>query len=108
MIYKLEKPLHGSIGIVKYTCTIEWRNGTFIADEPASLGGQNSGPDPYELLLASLASCTLITLRMYIDRKGWAITDIAVDVNLFQNKREDNTTTTVIDTDIRFLQPVTD
>ena len=74
MKYQLEKPVQGSIAKKKYQCTIEWRNGKFIADEPPSIGGEDSGPDPYTLLLSSLASCKLITLRMYIDRKGWELT----------------------------------
>lgn len=107
MIYKLEEPVHGNIGTTKYACTIQWNNGTFISDEPPSSGGQDTGPDPYTLLLSSIASCTLITLRMYIDRKGWDISDIAVNVNMYQTKNEEKVIT-VIDMDVKFLQPVTD
>jgi putative redox protein len=102
MQYKFEKPVHGTIGAEKYQCTIEWRNGKFIADEPETSGGKDSGPDPHSLLLSSLASCTLITMRMYIDRKGWNIPEIAVNVNLYQETK-DGKTTTVIDRDIVFL-----
>lgn len=38
MKYKLEKPVNGTIGAVKYQCSIEWRNGKFVADEPESSG----------------------------------------------------------------------
>ena len=84
MKYKFEKPIHGSIANTKYQCRIEWRNGSFIADEPENNGGKDEGPDPYTLLLSSLTSCTLITVRMYIDRKGWDINRIAVKTNLYQ------------------------
>jgi len=101
MQYKLEKPVHATTGTVKYQCTIEWRNGKFIADEPVKGGGQDTGPDPFTLLLSSLASCTLVTLRMYIDRKGWDIPAIAVNANMFQSKQGD-ALQTFIDRDISF------
>jgi putative redox protein len=44
-------------------------NHVFGADEPESLGGRNTGADPYELLLAGLGACTAMTIRMYADRK---------------------------------------
>lgn len=44
-----------------------------IVDEPVADGGGNKGPTPIDLLLASLASCTTITVRMYADRKGYAL-----------------------------------
>jgi putative redox protein len=50
-----------------------------IADEPAEKKGSNLGPAPQEFLLAALASCTAITLRMYADRKKWSIDRIKVD-----------------------------
>jgi putative redox protein len=105
MIYKLENPVAGEIGIARYQCNIEWRNGKLIADEPITAGGKDAGPDPYTLLLASVVSCTLITLRMYIDRKGWDIPAISVQANLFQNNKDDKQVT-FIDRDIKFLSPV--
>ncbi|MEO8254319.1 MAG: OsmC family protein [Flavobacterium sp.] len=80
----VEKDITGTIGTQKYACTISWRKGQFIMDEPESIGGKNLGPDPYSALLASLASCTLVTLRMYIDRKGWDIPEINIAVNAQQ------------------------
>ena len=51
---------------------------SFLADEPASLGGAGSGPGPYDLLLAALGACTSMTMRLYAERKGWPLTAISV------------------------------
>lgn len=80
----LENNVEGKIGTQKYLCTISWRNGTLFMDEPENVGGQNIGPDPFSTFLASLAGCTLSTLRMYIDRKGWDIPEINISLNLAQ------------------------
>lgn len=107
MKYKMKEPIHGIIGMEKYQCTIEWRNGKFIVDEPPETGGKDTGPDPYTLLLSSLASCKLVTLRMYIDRKGWNIPQIAINANMYQEKKDEKFNT-IIDCDILFISTVTD
>nr|WP_199002340.1 OsmC family protein [Flavobacterium sp. ASV13] len=60
-----------------------------IADEPQEVGGKNLGFSPSELLASSLASCTLITLRMYINRKQWDVSEINIKVD-FQRDTEQN------------------
>ena len=107
MQYKMEKPVSGTIATEKYQCTIEWRNGQIIADEPASLGGKDTGPDPYSLLLSSLISCKLITLRMYIDRKQWDIPELTINANLYQETKNE-LTTSYIDCDLIFPAGVPD
>jgi putative redox protein len=59
---------------------VQMRSHTLVADEPKDEGGDDSGPSPQELLAASLASCTAITIEMYAKRKGWELGDVAVHV----------------------------
>jgi putative redox protein len=59
---------------------VEMRKHTLVADEPKDEGGDDTGPSPQELLAASLASCTAITMEMYAKRKGWEVGDVAVHV----------------------------
>jgi putative redox protein len=49
-----------------------------LADEPASLGGADAGPAPFDYVMAGLGACTSITLRMYAERKGIALTRVSV------------------------------
>ncbi|NKB67172.1 MAG: alpha/beta fold hydrolase [Candidatus Latescibacteria bacterium] len=49
-----------------------------VADEPADVGGTNTGPTPYDLLVSALAACTTMTLRLYADRKGWPLQEVEV------------------------------
>jgi putative redox protein len=60
--------------------TVQVRDHQVTVDEPLDFGGDDTGPDPQELLAASLASCTAITMEMYAARKGWDIGHIEVDV----------------------------
>jgi putative redox protein len=107
MKYKLEKPVQGSIGTKKYQCTIEWRNGKFISDEPALDRRRRYRAGSIYACAFFTRFCKLITLRMYIDRKGWEIDQIAISVNLYQETKNE-LTTTIIDCDILFPGPVSE
>ncbi len=71
-----------SLGTEKYYTEVIAGENTLITDEPIDKGGGNKGFNPFEILATSLASCTAATLRMYIDRKGWEIPMINVEVDL--------------------------
>jgi len=60
--------------------TVQVRDHQLTVDETLDAGGQDTGPDPQELLAVSLASCTAITMEMYAERKGWDIGHVEVDV----------------------------
>ncbi len=55
---------------------------TLVVDEPSERGGTDTGPRPTQLLAASLAGCTAITVEMYADRKGWDVGSVEVEVDL--------------------------
>jgi putative redox protein len=59
--------------------TVHVRSHTIGIDEPRDKGGDDSGPDPQELLAASLASCTAVTMEMYAQRKGWDLGYVEVE-----------------------------
>jgi len=68
----------------RYSVDIRTGHHTLIGDEPVSAGGGDKGPSPFGLVLAGLAACTAITLRMYAERKNWTLTGLAVDLQYFR------------------------
>jgi putative redox protein len=59
--------------------TVDIRGHHVAVDEPGDKGGDDSAPSPQELLAASLASCTAVTIEMYAQRKGWELGPIEVE-----------------------------
>lgn len=70
------------LGSGPYTQQVTARGHSLLADEPLSRGGQDKGMAPHEFILSGLGACTAMTLRIYADRKGWAIGRIFVGLNL--------------------------
>jgi putative redox protein len=84
-----KKIVHLHLGKENYKTIMTAGRHELISDEPASVGGQDSGPDPYDYLLMSLGSCTVITLKMYADRKKWSVDDIYVEMLHHKSHAED-------------------
>ncbi len=59
--------------------TVDIRGHQISVDEPTDHGGDDSAPSPQELLAASLASCTAVTMEMYAQRKGWDLGHVEVE-----------------------------
>ncbi len=72
----------------KFAVALTTDDHVWRADEPAKVGGADSGPDPYDLLLSSVGACTVMTLRMYAERKGWPLDDI--EITLKHQRTYDN------------------
>jgi putative redox protein len=70
-----------SSGESGYAMMIDASGHALRADEPMSVGGNDTGPRPTELVLCGLGACTAITLRMYAERKGWKLGRIKVSVD---------------------------
>ncbi len=82
-----EQPLKSNQQVVvrlgqdKFTTDIVAGRHAFRADEPVAVGGNDYGPSPYDLLLASLGACTVMTLRMYVNRKKWDVEEMVVHLS---------------------------
>lgn len=80
-----------------YVTEISSETNSLIADEPTSLGGNDKGMAPMELLASSLAACTCITLRMYANRKQWDVQSIETYIDI-----ESKDTQTIFERKISF------
>jgi putative redox protein len=78
-----------SSGAVRYAEQIWVGPHALLADEPSDVGGNDVGPNPYELLLAALGACASITVRMYAERKRWPLEDVQIRLSLSRIHAED-------------------
>ena len=81
-----ERRLTATLGREGYTTVMSTRTHTLVADEPFEVGGTDVSANPYEYLMASLASCTAITLRMYAERKGWPMEGVDVTIDMSKGR----------------------
>ncbi|WP_299520245.1 bifunctional alpha/beta hydrolase/OsmC family protein [Winogradskyella sp.] len=83
--------LVGHLNIIEdnFTTSIQTKNHTFIADEPIDIGGSDFGPSPYEYLNAALAACTVMTLKMYAERKQWDLREVFVYISHSRKHSDD-------------------
>ncbi|WP_223789740.1 bifunctional alpha/beta hydrolase/OsmC family protein [Marinicella meishanensis] len=65
----------------RFQCDVQTADHQWIADEPTAVGGANTGPDPYQHLLAALGSCTVMTLRMYANLKKIPMENVVVTLS---------------------------
>ena len=75
-----DEGVHGRTRMDGFRTELRVAGHPIVADEPPSVGGNGEGPSPYDLLGAALAACTGMTLQMYLARKKWPATEIAVTV----------------------------
>ena len=72
-----------------FTTSIQTKKHAFIADEPANIGGDDFGPSPYDFLSAGLAACTVMTLKMYAERKKWDLQEVFVYITYSKKHSDD-------------------
>jgi putative redox protein len=77
-----EPTVIATIGAAEYQVQLDDGMHKWLADEPESLGGRDTGPAPASLLLSSLGACTSITLKMYAKRKDWPLEALRVTLSL--------------------------
>ncbi|KAA5828028.1 OsmC family protein [Algibacter amylolyticus] len=72
-----------------FTTSIQTKKHSFIADEPEHVGGDDFGPSPYDFLSAGLAACTVMTLKMYAQRKKWDLQEVYVYITYSKKHSDD-------------------
>jgi len=72
-----------------FTTSIQTKKHSFIADEPVEIGGDDFGPSPYDYLSAGLAACTVMTLKMYAQRKQWDLQEVLVYITYSKKHSDD-------------------
>ena len=77
----MERAVSVETGARKYVENISIGPHTLQADEPVAMGGGDSAPNPYELLLSALGACTAITVQMFAERHRWPLEKVHVELS---------------------------
>jgi putative redox protein len=88
-----------------YSHEVEVDGHHVVTDEPRECGGNDEGPSPTRLLVASLAACTATTVEMYADRKGWKLGAVEAEAELVSAERDEPTRYAV---EVRIPAPLAD
>jgi len=91
MISSNGEQLVGHLNLLEdnFTTSIQTKKHSFIADEPESIGGDDFGPSPYDYLSAGLAACTVMTLKLYAERKKWDLQEVFVYITYSKKHSDD-------------------
>lgn len=85
----MPRSVRANSGTSRYDQIISIGPHVLQADEPSDYGGNDVGPNPYELLLAALGACTNMTVRMYAERKQWPLEGVQVSLSYARVHAED-------------------
>jgi len=83
-------------------------NHLVVADEPADVGGSDTGPTPMELVAGALAGCISITLRMVAQRKGWPLEGVEAEVAVVKETVEGARPRDTFDVQVTLVGPLDD
>lgn len=84
-----------------YTQEVKFGAHTVTTDEPESVGGLDKGPNPYDMLLGALGSCTSMTVRMYANQKKWPLDKVSVTLTHHKEAGADGVKRDIITRDIK-------
>ena len=97
-----------TMGASGYRTTVRIGNHLVVADEPADVGGSDTGPTPMELVAAALGGCISITLRMVAQRKGWPLEGVDAEVKVVKETVEGARPRDTFDVQVTLVGPLDD
>ncbi len=100
--------VNAEIGPKGYTTKMSARRHKALSDEPIPLGGEDIGPTPKEYMCMALASCILITLRMYAERKDWDIGSVNIEIRHYRQENDEGDLIDYFEKHLAFSQSLDD